>query len=61
MEEYGKILIIATPVFFSFNYNQIYGIYKKQETVTLIDSVFSISYRITNSVKDVKLIFFMSI
>ncbi|MBF4519304.1 sterol desaturase family protein [Flavobacterium sp. ANB] len=54
MEEYGKILIIATPVFLILIIiEKIYGIYKKEDTAPLIDSVSSISSGITNSVKDV--------
>ena len=54
MEEYGKILIIATPVFLVLIIlEKIYGIYKKNDTAPLIDSVSSISSGITNSVKDV--------
>ncbi|KQO22701.1 sterol desaturase [Flavobacterium sp. Leaf82] len=54
MEEYGKILIIATPIFLVLIIiEKIYGIYKKDDTAPLIDSVSSISSGITNSVKDV--------
>lgn len=54
MEEYGKILIIATPVFLALIIiEKIYGIYVKNDTAPLIDSVSSISSGITNSVKDV--------
>lgn len=54
MEEYGKILIIATPVFLVLIIiEKLYGIYKKDDTAPLIDSVSSISSGITNSVKDV--------
>ncbi|MFH6944913.1 sterol desaturase family protein [Flavobacterium sp. FlaQc-50] len=54
MEEYGKILIIATPVFLVLIIiEKIYGLYKKDDTAPLIDSVSSISSGITNSVKDV--------
>jgi len=54
MEEYGKILIIAMPVFLALIViEKIYGIYKKNDTAPLIDSVSSISSGITNSVKDV--------
>ncbi|WP_029269509.1 sterol desaturase family protein [Flavobacterium sp. KJJ] len=54
MEEYGKILIIATPIFLALIViEKIYGIYKKDDTAPLIDSVSSISSGITNSVKDV--------
>ncbi|MFH6994035.1 sterol desaturase family protein [Flavobacterium sp. FlaQc-48] len=54
MEEYGKILIIATPIFLVLIIiEKLYGIYKKDDTAPLIDSVSSISSGITNSVKDV--------
>ncbi|RYJ36533.1 Sterol desaturase-like protein [Flavobacterium anhuiense] len=54
MEEYGKILIIAMPIFLALIViEKIYGIYKKNDTAPLIDSVSSISSGITNSVKDV--------
>ncbi|PBJ07366.1 sterol desaturase family protein [Flavobacterium sp. ACN6] len=54
MEEYGKILIIAMPIFLTLIIiEKIYGIYTKNDTVPLIDSVSSISSGITNSVKDV--------
>jgi len=54
MEEYGKILIIAMPVFLALIiFEKLYGIYKKNDTAPLIDSVSSISSGITNSVKDV--------
>ncbi|MDX6183751.1 sterol desaturase family protein [Flavobacterium sp. Fl-77] len=54
MEEYGKILIIASPIFLVLIIiEKIYGIYKKEDTVPLIDSVSSVSSGMTNSVKDV--------
>lgn len=54
MEEYGKILIIAMPIFLTLTIiEKVYGIYKKNDTAPLIDSVSSISSGITNSVKDV--------
>lgn len=54
MEEYGKILIIAMPIFLVLIViEKAYGIYKKDDTAPLIDSVSSISSGITNSVKDV--------
>ncbi len=54
MEEYGKILIIAMPIFLTLIIiEKVYGIYKKNDTAPLIDSVSSISSGITNSVKDV--------
>lgn len=54
MEEYGKILIIAMPIFLLLIIiEKSYGLYIKQDHVPLIDSVSSISSGITNSVKDV--------
>jgi alkylglycerol monooxygenase len=54
MEEYGKILIIAMPIFLLLIIiEKSYGLYVKQDHVPLIDSVSSISSGITNSVKDV--------
>lgn len=54
MEEYGKILIIAMPIFLALIIiEKMYGISKKNDTAPLIDSVSSISSGITNSVKDV--------
>ncbi len=47
-------MIIATPVFLVLIIiEKIYGIYKKDDTAPLIDSVSSVSSGITNSVKDV--------
>ncbi|SCX87339.1 sterol desaturase family protein [Flavobacterium caeni] len=54
MEEYGKILIIAMPAFLLLIIiEKVYGIWKKDDTVPLMDSVSSISSGITNAVKDV--------
>ncbi|WP_413998503.1 sterol desaturase family protein [Flavobacterium sp. W1B] len=54
MEEYGKILIIAMPVFLLLIIiEKAYGIYIKEDNVPLMDSVSSISSGITNAVKDV--------
>ncbi|HMI08462.1 MAG TPA: sterol desaturase family protein, partial [Flavobacterium sp.] len=54
MEEYGKILIIAMPVFLLLIIlEKAYGIWKKEDTVPLMDSVSSVSSGITNAVKDV--------
>jgi sterol desaturase/sphingolipid hydroxylase (fatty acid hydroxylase superfamily) len=54
MEEYGKILIIAMPIFLLLIIiEKSYGLYIKQDHVPLIDSVSSISSGITNSVKDI--------
>ncbi|MBF7091422.1 sterol desaturase family protein [Flavobacterium sp. ALJ2] len=54
MEEYGKILIIAMPIFLLLIIiEKSYGLYIKQDHVPLIDSVSSVSSGITNSVKDI--------
>lgn len=54
MEEYGKILIIAMPIFLLLILiEKAYGIYIKEDNVPLMDSVSSISSGITNAVKDV--------
>jgi sterol desaturase/sphingolipid hydroxylase (fatty acid hydroxylase superfamily) len=54
MEEYGKILIIAMPVFLLLIIiEKIYGRYKGEDTVPLMDGISSISSGITNAVKDV--------
>lgn len=54
MEQYGKILIIAMPLFLLLIIiEKIYGYYKGVNYAPLMDSVSSISSGITNSVKDV--------
>jgi alkylglycerol monooxygenase len=54
MEEYGKILIIAMPLFLLLIIiEKIYGFYKGEDTVPLMDGVSSVSSGITNAVKDV--------
>ncbi|PRZ21665.1 sterol desaturase family protein [Flavobacterium granuli] len=54
MEEYGKILIIAMPIFLLLIViEKAYGIYIKEDNVPLMDSVSSISSGMTNAVKDV--------
>jgi alkylglycerol monooxygenase len=54
MEEYGKILIIVTPIFLTLILiEKVYGVYKKKDTAPLLDSVASVSSGITNTVKDV--------
>jgi alkylglycerol monooxygenase len=54
MEEYGKILIIAMPIFLLLiAIEKIYGIYKGEDSVPLMDGVSSISSGITNALKDV--------
>ncbi len=53
MEQYGKILIIAMPIFLLLIViEKIYGIHKGEDTVPLMDGVSSISSGITNAVKD---------
>jgi alkylglycerol monooxygenase len=54
MEQYGKILIIAMPLFLLLIITEkIYGYYKGIDHAPLMDSISSISSGITNSVKDV--------
>lgn len=54
MEQYGKILIIAMPIFLLLIIiEKIYGYYKGVNYVPVMDSVSSISSGIANSVKDV--------
>ncbi|NRS88339.1 sterol desaturase/sphingolipid hydroxylase (fatty acid hydroxylase superfamily) [Flavobacterium sp. 7E] len=54
MEEYGKILIIAMPLFaVLIIIEKLYGIYKGEDNVPVMDAVSSISSGITNAVKDV--------
>jgi sterol desaturase/sphingolipid hydroxylase (fatty acid hydroxylase superfamily) len=54
MEEYGKILIIAMPLFLLLIViEKVYGLFKGEDHVPLMDSVSSISSGITNAVKDV--------
>lgn len=54
MEEYGKILIIAMPLFLVLIIiEKIYGSYKGEDNVPLMDGVSSVSSGITNAVKDV--------
>ncbi len=54
MEQYGKILLIAMPLFlFLIVIEKIYGYYKGEDTAPYMDSVSSISSGITNAVKDV--------
>jgi alkylglycerol monooxygenase len=54
MEEYGKILIIAMPVFLLLIIiEKIYGLYKGEDSVPLMDGVSSVSSGITNALKDV--------
>lgn len=54
MENYGKILLIAMPLFLLLIIiEKIYGIYKGEDSVPYMDSVSSVSSGITNAVKDV--------
>ena len=54
MEQYGKILLIAMPLFLLLIIiEKMYGLYKGEDTVPYMDSVSSISSGITNAVKDV--------
>lgn len=54
MEQYGKILLIAMPLFLLLIIiEKIYGYYKGEDTAPYMDSVSSISSGITNAVKDV--------
>ncbi len=54
MEQYGKILIIAMPLFLVLILIEMaYGYFKFKHKIPLMDSVSSISSGMTNSVKDV--------
>ena len=54
MEQYGKILIIAMPLFLVLILIEMaYGYFKFNQKTALMDSVSSISSGMTNSVKDV--------
>ena len=54
MEQYGKILLIAMPLFLLLIViEKIYGYYKGEDTAPYMDSISSISSGITNAVKDV--------
>jgi sterol desaturase/sphingolipid hydroxylase (fatty acid hydroxylase superfamily) len=54
MEEYGKILTIAMPAFLLLIIiEKLYGLYKREDSVPLMDAASSISSGITNAVKDV--------
>jgi alkylglycerol monooxygenase len=54
MEDYGKILIIAMPLFLVLIIiEKIYGSYKGEDSIPLMDGVSSVSSGITNAVKDV--------
>ncbi len=54
MEQYGKILVIAMPIFLLLIIiEKLYGLYKKQDHVPIMDAISGISSGITNAVKDV--------
>lgn len=54
METYGKILLIAMPVFLAFVlFEKWYGWYKGKDTVRQMDMISSLSSGITNVTKDV--------
>ncbi len=54
MEEYGKILTIAMPAFLLLIIiEKLYGLYKGEDSIPLMDAASSISSGITNAVKDV--------
>ncbi|MNR95282.1 Fatty acid hydroxylase superfamily protein [compost metagenome] len=54
MEEYGKILVIAMPIFLILILlEKFYGLYKGEDTAPNMDTVSSISSGMVNSVKDV--------
>lgn len=54
METYGKILVIAMPIFLLLIIiEKLYGYYKGNDSVPLMDAASSISSGITNAVKDV--------
>ncbi|MFK7000425.1 sterol desaturase family protein [Flavobacterium oreochromis] len=54
METYGKILIIAMPLFlFLIIIEKLYGYYKKVDYAPIMDSVSSLSSGMTNATRDV--------
>ena len=54
METYGKILIIAMPLFLAFVlFEKWYGWKKGFETVRTLDMISSLSSGVTNTTKDV--------
>ena len=54
MEIYGKIVLIATPIFLFFVlFEKYYGVLIKKETVRNMDMISSLSSGTTNAVKDV--------
>lgn len=54
MEEYGKILVFAIPLFLCFIIiEKLISVYKGDNKVPLMDAVSGVSSGITNAVKDV--------
>jgi sterol desaturase/sphingolipid hydroxylase (fatty acid hydroxylase superfamily) len=54
MEEYGKILVIAMPAFLLLIViEKLYGHFKNNDTVPVIDAISSLYSGVTNAVKDV--------
>lgn len=54
MEEYGKILVIAMPAFLVLIViEKLYGHFKNNDTVPVIDAISSLYSGVTNAVKDV--------
>ena len=54
MEEYGKILVFAMPIFLILiTIEKLYGHYKGEDTVPNMDAVSSVSSGMVNSLKDV--------
>ena len=54
MEEYGKILLIAMPAFlFLVAFEKLYGYFRNNDTMPLVDAVSSLSSGLSNVVKDV--------
>lgn len=54
MEEYGKILVIAMPIFLTLIIlEKLYGHYKGEDTAPNMDAVSSVSSGMVNSLKDV--------
>jgi alkylglycerol monooxygenase len=54
MEQYGKILVIAIPLFLLFVVlEKLLSVYKKDNKVPVMDAVSSLSSGMTNAVKDV--------
>lgn len=54
MAEYGKILVIAMPIFLTLIFiEKIYGLIIKNDTVPLIDTLSSLSSGLINTLKDI--------